>query len=96
LLMVGDGEQKQEAFEKLKTLSCQNQITLVPFRNDVPTVLAAADIYVLPSLWEGLSIALLEAMSMGKAIIATKTDGTVELLTNQESGLLVNIDNLVE
>lgn len=94
LLMVGDGEQKQEAIEKLKTLSCQNQVTLMPFRNDVPAVLAAADIYILPSLWEGLSIALLEAMSMGKAIIATKTDGTVELLTNRQNGLLVNIDNL--
>lgn len=94
LLMVGDGEQKQEAVEKLKKLACQNQVTLVPFRNDVPAVLATADIYVLPSLWEGLSIALLEAMSMGKAIIATKTDGTVELLTDRENGLLVPIDNL--
>ena len=94
LLMVGDGEQKQEAVEKLKTMACQNQITLVSFRHDVPAVLAAADIYILPSLWEGLSIALLEAMSMGKAIVATKTDGTVELITDQKNGLLVNINNL--
>jgi glycosyltransferase involved in cell wall biosynthesis len=94
LLMVGDGEQKAEAVAKLNTLACKNQITLVPFRNDVPAVLAAADIYVLPSLWEGLSIALLEAMSMGKAIIATQTDGTIELITHQQNGLLVNINNL--
>lgn len=94
LLMVGDGEQKEEAVAKLNTLNCKNQVTLLPFRSDVPTVLATADIYVLPSLWEGLSIALLEAMSMGKAIIATKTDGTVELLTDQKNGLLVDTGNL--
>lgn len=46
------------------------------FRTDVPDLLHAIDVYCLPSLWEGLSIALLKAMAMGKAIIATPTDGT--------------------
>lgn len=94
LLMVGDGEQKSEALAMLNQLPCRNQITLVPFRQDVPAVLAAADIYILPSLWEGLSIALLEAMSMGKAIIASKTDGTIELLADGENGLLIDLDQL--
>ena len=94
LLMVGDGEQRPEALALLIKLPYQNQITLVPFRQDVPAVLAAADIYVLPSLWEGLSIALLEAMSMGKAIVATRTDGTTELITDGENGLLVDLNDL--
>jgi Glycosyltransferase len=43
------------------------------FRQDVPDILAAADMYVLPSLWEGLPLGLLEAMAMGKAVIAYKS-----------------------
>jgi glycosyltransferase involved in cell wall biosynthesis len=64
-----------------------------PFRTDVPELLNCIDVYCLPSLWEGLSIALLEAMAMGKAIIATPTDGTKELLTDKENGLVVDFNN---
>ena len=60
-----------------------------PFRTDVPEVLHSIDIYCLPSLWEGLSIALLEAMAMKKAIVATPTDGTCELIHNGENGIVV-------
>nr|AIA89036.1 CAZy families GT4 protein [uncultured Chitinophaga sp.] len=46
----------------------ENCIALSPFRTDIPNVLNAIDIYCLPSLWEGLSIALLEAMAMKKPL----------------------------
>jgi glycosyltransferase involved in cell wall biosynthesis len=59
------------------------------FRTDVPEILKAIDIYCLPSLWEGLSIALLEAMAMEKAIIATHTDGTIELIEDKKNGIIV-------
>ena len=94
LLMVGDGEQKNEAVELLKASGVSKNILLLPFRQDVPDLLAAADIFVLASLWEGLPIALLEAMAMGKAIIATKVDGTKEILTHKENGYLIDIENL--
>jgi glycosyltransferase involved in cell wall biosynthesis len=73
----------------------EEHITLSPFRQDVPDVLASADIFVLPSLWEGLPIGLLEAMAMGKAIIATNVDGTSEIIRDQENGCLVDTDQLV-
>ncbi|HLI93433.1 MAG TPA: glycosyltransferase family 4 protein, partial [Puia sp.] len=57
-------------------------------------VLAASDIYVLPSLWEAFPIALLEAMSMGKAVIGTNVDGTPEIIRDRENGLLIEIDDL--
>jgi glycosyltransferase involved in cell wall biosynthesis len=95
LLMVGDGDQKAEAIELIKTLSCGNKVTLESFRQDVPDVLAAADIFVLPSLWEGLPIGLLEAMAMGKAIIASRVDGTSEIIRNGENGWMVDTDSLV-
>jgi glycosyltransferase involved in cell wall biosynthesis len=69
---------------------------LEPFRKDVPDVLAAADIFVLPSLWEGLPIGLLEAMAMGKAVIASNVDGTREVIKNNENGLLIETDHMVE
>jgi len=95
LLMVGDGELKAEAVQLSKELGLDKDITFVTFRQDVPDVLAAADIFVLPSLWEGLPIGLLEAMAMGKAIIASDVDGTGEVLKNGVNGILIRTGNLV-
>lgn len=96
LMMVGDGDQKQEALELIKKEGTGDHITMVPFRLDVPDIIASADIYVLPSLWEGLPIALLEAMAMGKAVIGTKVDGTSEVIQDNENGLLIPTENLVK
>lgn len=95
LLMVGDGDQKKEAEEWLVKENLQSKVTLQPFRQDVPAVLASADIYILPSLWEGLPIGLLEAMAMGKAVIATNVDGTLEIVNNGINGKLINTEHLI-
>ena len=95
LLMIGDGDQKKEAVELINKSGLNNNITLLPFRQDVPDVLAASDIFVLPSLWEGLPIGLLEAMAMGKAIIASNVDGTSEVIQNNINGLLIDTNDLV-
>ncbi|MBN9384771.1 MAG: glycosyltransferase family 4 protein [Chitinophagaceae bacterium] len=89
LLMVGDGDQKEEGVALVKELGLEDKVTLQPFRQDVPEVLASADIFVLPSLWEGLPIGLLEAMAMGKAVVATRVDGTKEVIQHEVNGLLV-------
>lgn len=96
LLMVGEGDEKQQAIELIAKLGLENKITLQPFRQDVPDLLSAIDIFVLPSLWEGLPIGLLEAMAMGKAIIATNVDGTSEIIKNEENGMMVEPMNLHE
>ncbi len=94
LLMVGDGDQKPEALEMVKQLGIAEQVIFAPFRQDVPDVLAAADVFVLPSLWEGLPIGLLEAMAMGKAIIGTQVDGTSEVIQHNTNGLLLPVETL--
>jgi glycosyltransferase involved in cell wall biosynthesis len=94
LLMAGDGEQKSQAVDLLEASGIKDKVLLLPFRSDVPDVLAATDIFVLPSLWEGLPIALLEAMAMAKAIIASRADGTREIITHRENGYLVDTGNL--
>ncbi len=96
LLMVGDGDQKSEALELVEKLSITEKVNFQNFRQDVPDVLAAADIFVLPSLWEGLPIGLLEAMSMGKAIIATNVDGTKDIVTHNSNGYLIELQNLIK
>lgn len=94
LLMVGDGDEKKAAVALAKELSIEESIIFLPFRQDVPDILQAADIFILPSLWEGLPIGLLEAMSMGKAVIATNVDGTCEIVRHQQNGYLIEPDHL--
>lgn len=96
LLMVGEGEQKEAALQLVKESGVRENITFLPFRQDVPDLLSTGDIFVLPSLWEGLPIGLLEAMSMGKAIIATNVDGTSEVIENNVNGLLVETGNATD
>jgi glycosyltransferase involved in cell wall biosynthesis len=96
LLMVGEGDEKEEALQLAKELAVEGSITFTNFRQDVPDILASADIFILPSLWEGLPIGLLEAMSMGKAIIATNVDGTCEIIEDGYNGILTGLSNLNE
>lgn len=88
-LFVGEGDMDAEVDAYITSHQMDTYLHRSPFRTDVPDLLHAIDAYCLPSLWEGLSIALLEAMAMQKAIIATPTDGTCELIHNGENGLVV-------
>lgn len=96
LLMVGEGDEQREGEELAGTLGLGTRVIFQPFRQDVPELLAASDIYVLPSLWEGLPIGLLEAMAMGRAVIATGVDGTREIVAHRENGLLVTPGSVSE
>jgi glycosyltransferase involved in cell wall biosynthesis len=89
LLVVGEGDMKQEMIETAHVLGISSNIVFCPFRPDVPELLQAIDIYCLPSLWEGLPIGLLEAMAMRKAVIVTAVDGSKEIVTDGQNGLLV-------
>jgi len=81
---------EEETKEAIRLYGMEKYIRTSPFRSDVPDVLHAIDVFCLPSLWEGLSIALLEAMAMKKALVVTPTDGTKEVITHQQSGLIVD------
>ena len=88
-LFVGEGDMDAEVDAYIAAHQMTGYVYRSKFRTDVPDLLHAIDVYCLPSLWEGLSIALLEAMAMGKAIIATPTDGTKEVLTHEDNALLI-------
>jgi len=83
----GEERPKLDAFIAEHGLS--DRVHILSYRNDVPDLLAAADIFVMPSLWEGLPLSILEAMLMGVAVIASETSGIPEAIVNEQHGLLV-------
>jgi glycosyltransferase involved in cell wall biosynthesis len=92
-ILVGDGELWPFVTELVKAKNLSSNFVLAGSRTDIPELLASMDIYVLPSLWEGLSISLLEAMAMGKAVVATDIPGTREVVDNGVNGVLVPPSN---
>lgn len=93
-LFLGDGAEK-ERVEKLAQSSGLNQedVRFLGFRNDVPDLLAASDIFVLPSRAEGLPMSILEAMSHRLPVVCTPVGGNPELVFDGEHGRLVPVDD---
>lgn len=89
LLFIGDGKLRSELQQQAQQAGLLQNIHFLGIRGDVPNLLAAVDLFVLPSLWEGLSVALLEAMAAGKPIVATAVSGTIEAMIHGETGLIV-------
>ena len=88
-LLVGSGDLKDEAQKMVRRLKIESKVIFTDFRQDVPDLLQALDIYCLPSLWEGQPIGILEAMAMGKPVIATGIAATREIIEHGVNGLLV-------
>ncbi len=89
LIMVGDGPLRAE-FETLSTrLGIRENIIFTGLRRDVPDLLAAMEVFVFPSLWEGFSNALLEAMSAGKPVVASDIPPVREIIASADQAVLV-------
>ena len=71
-----------------------NQVHLLGYRRDISKLCNSADIYVMPSLQEGLSVALMEAMSCGKPVIVSKIRGNVDLIDEGKGGYLVEAKDI--
>lgn len=89
LLIVGDGPDRTALLCLAREKGVEERVIFTGSRHDVPNLLAAMDIFVFPSLWEGLPNALVEAMAAGKAIIATDIRPNREVLGSEEAGLFV-------
>lgn len=89
LLMVGDGELKSELENQAQHLGISKQVLFLGWRTDIPDLLAASDIFVLPSLNEGLGLVLIEAMACQLPVVATNVGGVPEVVIPDQTGLLV-------
>ena len=89
MLIVGDGPDRHELELRTTALELDRDIRFLGNRRDIPTLLAAADIFVLPSLWEGLPLVLLEAMAAGLPAVVTAVGGNPGVVENGISGMLV-------
>jgi glycosyltransferase involved in cell wall biosynthesis len=83
------GDQHETLQQFVEEEGLEDRVHIVTNRNDIPDLLALADIFVMPSLKEGLPMALLEAMTAGKAIVASATSGIPEAIDDGREGLLV-------
>ncbi len=93
LVVVGDGPLRQQLADAAERLGVASHVRLLGDRSDVREVLAALDVFVLPSRTEGMSNALLEAMATALPVVATAVGGTPEVVSDGVSGLLVAADD---
>lgn len=89
LLLIGGGPLCNQLEAEAARMGIAGQTRFLGERADVPELLAAIDVYVQPSIYEGMPNALMEAMAAGKPVIGSNVDGIQELVTHGETGWLV-------
>jgi len=88
-VIAGDGPERTALETQARLLGVSNRVSFLGYREDIPNLLARCDIFVLPSLFEGHPLSLLEAMAAGKPVIASAIAGIDETIANDQNGLLV-------
>lgn len=88
LMIAGDGPERPRLEQQIAEKGLTGRAQLLGSRNDIPDLQAAADVFALPSLWEGLPLAILEAMFGGNVVIASDISGIPEAIENGVNGLL--------
>jgi sugar transferase (PEP-CTERM/EpsH1 system associated) len=89
LVIVGDGPLRAEVLKILQDAGVRDRAWLPGERSDIPQILRSLDCFVLPSLAEGVSNTILEAMATGLPVVATRVGGNAELVEDDDTGLLV-------
>jgi glycosyltransferase involved in cell wall biosynthesis len=93
LLLVGDGSLRQNLMQYADSHNFKKQVVFAGERNNIPEMLNVMDLFVLPSLSEGTSVSLLEAMASGVVPVVTNVGGNQSIVNHHQNGLLVKPDN---
>ncbi len=94
--ICGAGPLQGQLQAQIEELHLQDKVMLLGQWDSIPEILAAADVFVLPSRWEGLPMALLEGMMAGLPVIATRVEGVDEVVQPDMHGLLVPLESSAE
>jgi glycosyltransferase involved in cell wall biosynthesis len=90
LVIIGDGRLRNELITLADRLEISDRVSFLGARADICEFLSAIDVFIMPSLWEGQPIALLEALAIGKPCIASAVDGIPEIIIDKVNGCLVS------
>lgn len=91
-VLVGDGELKTVLEEQVNQAGFSDNVHFLGWRNDTPQLLKSFDIFVLPSLWEGMPLAILEAQATGLPCVVSNIQGNNHLVTHNVDGFLFDLD----
>lgn len=91
--VVGPGEREEELLDLRRQLGLEDIFTFLGARQDVPLLLGSADLYLSSSDWEGMPLSTIEGMASGLPCVATRTEGTTELL-DADSGVIVAVGDV--
>lgn len=91
--IAGDGDQREPLEAEARRLGLADRVAFPGWCGDVPALLATGDVFAFPSRQEGFPLMLLEAMASGLPVIATRIPGTDEIVTGDDIGLLVPVDD---
>jgi glycosyltransferase involved in cell wall biosynthesis len=89
VLLVGEGRQQEALRRQVRELGLEGTVRFLGTRRDLPEIFRALDLFVQPSLWEGLPLALLKAMGAGLPVVATRVSGSREVIVDRVNGCLV-------
>lgn len=92
LILVGEGSARKDAERTVASRGLQECVVFAGLRADVAKCMAALDVYLQPSFYEGLSITILEAMATGIPVVSTAVGGTPEIISHGVNGLLYRPD----
>lgn len=93
LVIVGDGDEEKSLKTLAQDLGVEKAVRFLGPRNDVPSLIRCCEVFVLASRWEGLGLAALEAMALGKPVIVSAVEGLSEIVLHNESGVLTPPEN---
>ena len=93
LIVVGDGELRDDLRSRAASLGIAGRVHFLGARRDLGNILAASDIFTMPSFWEGLPLSMVLAMGAGLPVVASRVAGIPEVVTDRISGLLIDAGN---
>lgn len=91
--IIGDGEDKQKLLDLVHEKKMEDYVIFLGYKDNIQNIMRQLDFIVLSSLWEGLPLTPIEAFSVGKTVVATAVDGTIEIVEDAVNGCLVEKKN---